>query len=60
MRKMSQLFEGAGGVFCNMDDVLVFGKDQKEHDGRLEIVMKIVEMSGLRLNKDNDCLNKQN
>ena len=52
MRKRSQLFEGVEGVLCYMDDVLVFGKDQKEHDRRLETVMKIVEISGLRLNKD--------
>ena len=35
-----------------MDDVLVSGKGQQEHDHRLETVMKIVEMSGIRLNKD--------
>ena len=30
MRKMSQLYGGVEGVFCYMDDVLVFGKDHKK------------------------------
>ena len=38
--------------------ILVFGKDHKEHDRRLETVMKIVEMSVLRLNKGK-CLFRQ-
>ena len=52
MRKMSQLIEMVGGVFYYMDDVLVFGKDQKEHGRRLETGMKIVEISDIRLKKD--------
>ena len=36
MRKMCQLFERVEGVFSYTDDVLVFGKDQKEHNRRLE------------------------
>ena len=55
MRKKLQLFEGVEGRFCYLDDVLIFGKDQKEHDRRLETVMNIVVMSGIRLNTDN-CL----
>ena len=33
---MSQILEGLVGVECNIDDVLVHGKDQEEHNERLE------------------------
>ena len=39
-------------MFCYMEDVLVFPKDQEEHVRHLETVMTMVETSGLRLNKD--------
>ena len=58
MRKMSQLFEGMDGVFCYMDDILVYGRDIKEHDRRLDVVMRIVESSGLKLNRSK-CLFRQ-
>ena len=58
MRKMSQLFEGVEGVFCYMDDILIYGKDMKEHDERLSAVMNIVISSGLKLN-ESKCLFRQ-
>jgi len=58
MRKMSPLFEGVDGVFCYMDDLLIYGKDIEEHDRRLQTVMNIVEASGLKLNRDK-CLFRQ-
>ena len=30
--RMSAIFSGLDGVVCQMDDVLVFGRDQTEHD----------------------------
>ena len=35
-RRMSELLSGLEGVLCQMDDILVFGKDQSEHDTRLK------------------------
>ena len=32
-----------------MDDVLIFGKDQAEHDERLEKVLKRIEFAGVTL-----------
>lgn len=51
MRKMTELLEGLEGVFCYMDDVLVFGKDSKEHDSRLEEVLNKMKKAGLKLNQ---------
>lgn len=31
-KRMSKILAGLKGVLCLMDDVLVFGKDVKEHD----------------------------
>ena len=42
MRKMSDILVGVGGVIVNMDDIFVYGKDEKEHD-------KILESHGSRL-----------
>ena len=35
-----------------MDDVVVFGKDQQEHDMRLQQVLKRIETAGATLNPD--------
>ena len=37
---MSALLEGLEGVVCQMDDVLVYGKDKAEHDARLKQVLE--------------------
>ncbi len=37
-RRMSELLTGLQGVLCQMDDILVFGKDEAEHDQRLDAV----------------------
>lgn len=34
-RRMNRILEGLDGVVCLIDDILVFGKDQDEHDKRL-------------------------
>ena len=31
-KRMGQILEGLDGVLCQMDDVLVFGSNQQEHD----------------------------
>ena len=49
-KKMSQLLEGQDGVLCHMDDILIFGSSQTEHDQRLKIVMDTVEKAGITLN----------
>ena len=49
-KRMSAILSGLEGFVCQMDDVLVFGKDQKEHDTRLTAVLKRIEASGATLN----------
>jgi hypothetical protein len=49
---MSAILSGLDGVVCQMDDVLVFGKDQLEHDTRLTNVLKCIEQAGATLNPD--------
>ena len=35
-KRMSQVLEGSTGTLCQMDDILVHGRSQEEHDKRLE------------------------
>ena len=41
-----------------MDDVLVFGKDQEEHDRRLKLVMERLQAAGVTLNSSKCVFNK--
>ena len=39
-KKMFRLLAGIEGVLCHMDDILIHGKTQEEHDIRLHQVLK--------------------
>ena len=56
-KRMNKLL-GLEGVVCLMDDVLVFGDDQKQHDTRLMKVMERIESAGVTLNPDKCELNR--
>ena len=58
-RRMSELLTGLQGVLCHMDDVLVFGQDQAEHDLRLEAVLRRVEEAGATLNPEKCEFNRE-
>ena len=47
---MNEILAGLDGVIVYLDDVLVFGKDQQEHDMRLEKVLCRLSENGVRLN----------
>ena len=49
-RRMSEILTGLPGVLCQMDDILIFGKDQAEHDARLEAALTRIEAAGATLN----------
>ncbi|KAL5517465.1 hypothetical protein EMCRGX_G003010 [Ephydatia muelleri] len=49
---MGQILEGLDGVLCQMDDVLVFGSNQQEHDFRLHAVLKAIKAAGVTLNSE--------
>ena len=51
-KRMSRILSGLEGVLCQMDDVLVFGKDQSEHDQRLTAVLERIEAAGATLNPE--------
>ena len=51
-KRMSRILSGLEGVLCQMDDVLVFGKDQSEHDQRLTAVLEHIEAAGAILNPE--------
>ena len=51
-RRMAELLTGLQGVLCQMDDILVFGKDQEEHDQRLAAVLNRIEEAGATLNPE--------
>lgn len=53
-RRMMTLLEHLKGVICVMDDILVFGSNQEEHDDRLIAVLKRLEQAGVTLN-DTKC-----
>ena len=52
-KQMSRILQGLPGVLCQMDDVLVYGKDKDEHDVRLEAVLLRIQEAGVTLNIEN-------
>ena len=50
---MSHMLEGMEGVTCHMDDILVHGTDQTQHDTRVRAVLQRLQAAGLTLN--NKC-----
>ena len=57
-KRMSTILDGLAGVLCLMDDILIFGKDQKEHDTRLTAALERIQAAGVTLNKDKCEFNK--
>ena len=49
---MSDILQDIEGKLCQMDDVLVFGSCQEEHDDRLKAVLKRIEEADMTLNPD--------
>ena len=48
-RQMSEILTDLPGVVCQMDDILVFGKTQDEHDKHLKAVLKQIEEANVTL-----------
>ena len=49
---MNTMVVGLQGILCLMDDVLVYGQDQEEHDQRSEAVLQRMQAAGVMLNPD--------
>ena len=50
-RRMSEVLQEVEGVVCLMDDILVHGKTQEEHDRRLTVVLQRLQDAGVTLNE---------
>ena len=55
---MSSILAGQEGVLCHIDDIIVFGRNQEEHDIRLQSVLKTIKKAGVTLNKEKCEFNK--
>ncbi|XP_033733605.1 uncharacterized protein K02A2.6-like [Pecten maximus] len=51
-KRMQALLTGLPGALCQMDDILIFGETQEEHDVRLQIVLRRLVEAGITLNSD--------
>ena len=51
-RKMSGILSDLDGVVCLIDDVLVYGKTEQEHDQRLKATLRRISEAGLTLSKE--------
>ena len=49
---MSKILGGLDGVLCQMDDILIFGRDTAEHNSRVIAVLKRIEAAGVTLNPE--------
>jgi hypothetical protein len=50
-RLMSHTLQDLPGIICHMDDVMVYGSSQQEHDSNLRAVLKRIQEAGLTLNE---------
>lgn len=50
-REMSHILAGIPGVIVDIDDVLVSGKNQQEHDEKLQAVLTKMEAANITLNE---------
>ena len=41
---MSAILGGLPGVLCHLDDILVFGKDNQEHNAHLQAVLERTQL----------------
>lgn len=51
-KRMSTILEGLEGILCQIDDILIFGSDQKQHDGRLVAALQHIQEVGITRNAE--------
>lgn len=51
-QQVSQILAGLEGTVCLMDDIVISGKDEAEHDARLSATLSRLAQAGVTLNKD--------
>ena len=58
-RKMYDILSGLKGIVCLIDDILVCGKTQQEHDQNLTAALQHIQESDLTLNREKCVFNKR-
>lgn len=58
-RKMFELLGDVSGVLIYMDDVIVYGSSEEQHNNTLKIVLDRIKRCGLKLNKAKCEFNKR-
>ena len=51
-RKMNGILSDLDGVVCLIDDILVYGKTEQEHDQHLKATLRRISEAGLTLSKE--------
>ncbi|XP_064475629.1 uncharacterized protein K02A2.6-like [Ornithodoros turicata] len=51
-REMSRILQDLDGTVCHMDDVLIYGKNQEQHDRRLHAALRKLSDAGITLNEE--------
>ena len=49
---MSEILQGLNGVVCLVNDILVYGNTQEQHDTHLMAVLQRIQESGLTLGQE--------
>ncbi|MCG7878633.1 MAG: RNase H-like domain-containing protein [Candidatus Thiodiazotropha endolucinida] len=57
--RITNILEGLPGVVCQMDDILIYGTTEKEHDERLLAVLNKIQDAQLTLNADKCVFRRQ-
>jgi transposase InsO family protein len=50
-RRMNAILDGLPGVLCLMDDIIVYGSDNNDHNTRLHATLQRLQTAGVTLNK---------
>ena len=56
---MYDILSGLKGIVCLIDDALVCGKTQQEHDENLTAALQCIQEAGLTLNREKCVFNKR-
>ena len=54
LRKLNQTLEGLEGVVCVADDIVVFGREEEDHDKKLRLLLQRCRDTGMKLTR-NKC-----
>ena len=59
-QKMDQIIEDSPGTISIADDIVIYGKDQQEHDRNLKKLMQLARKGGLIFNKSKCLFSRPN